>query len=243
MLEGKLIKLGFSDNEAKIYLSLLEIGFCTSGPLIKETGLHRNIVYETLDKLISRNLVSTTIKRGKKHFRPLSPEKILLEEKSRFDLAKTVVPELNKLKIKEKQEITIYEGKEGFQNAHLDSVNQMPKNSIIYAMIAGGRRWTENMDRMVKKYDQIREKNDIGKKLLALETQKKELEIQKNRPLLEIRFLSEIFNNPASIAIYNNVSLIMVFGQPVFVIMIKNDQVAQSFKQYFALLWKQAKLI
>lgn len=52
-LEKQLQKLGFSDNEAKVYLALLEIGFTTTGAVIKKTGLHRNIVYETLDKLVN----------------------------------------------------------------------------------------------------------------------------------------------------------------------------------------------
>ena len=73
----QLEALGFYKNEAKVYLALLELGFCTTGPLIKKTGLHRNIVYESLDKLISHGLVSSTMQRGKKHFRTLSPARIL----------------------------------------------------------------------------------------------------------------------------------------------------------------------
>ena len=67
MLEKELQNLGFYKNEAKVYLALLELGFTSTGPLIKKTNLHRNIVYESLDKLITHGLVASTMQKGKKH--------------------------------------------------------------------------------------------------------------------------------------------------------------------------------
>lgn len=236
-----LQKLGFSENEAKVYLALLEVGFGTTAPIIKKTNLHRNIVYETLDKLVNRGLASFSIQRGKKHFRALSPLKILQQEKAQIELAQEVVPILIKMQKAEKQEVIIYEGKEGFQNAHFDAVSQMKKGSEIYVMMAGGAKWTQAMANAVKKFDGIRLKNNIKNKIIALESQKQNMALQAKRPLFEGRFLPEKFDNPAGTAVYGGITLIIVYGEPMFVIMIKNPNVAKGFKQYFGFLWEMAK--
>ncbi len=241
MLAKDIQQLGFSESEAKVYLALLEVGFCTTGPIIKKTGLHRNIVYETLDKLVAQGLASQSTQKGKKHFRALSPEKILAKEKDRFELAKQIVPKLSQMQKEPGQEIAVYEGQIGFQNAHFDALEQMKKNSEIQALIPGAEKWYENMSSVLKKFDRKRIEKNIAVKIAALQNQKEAMEKQKKRPLLETRFLSETFNNPANTVVYGESTLIIVYGQPIFVIMIKNPQVAESYRQYFQLFWKMAE--
>ncbi len=241
MLEKNLEKLGFYKNEAKVYLALLELGFCTTGPLIKKTGLHRNIVYESLDKLIEHGLVLSSIQRGKKHFRALSPDRILKQEKNRFQSAQELVGELAKLQKKEKQELVVYEGEDGFQDAHFDAVEQMKKNSTIYVLIAGGDKWLNIMKSVLRKFDKVRAGKKIKVKIVGLENQKKEMWAGQKRPLFEPRFLKNSFDNPSDTAIYGDITLIMVYGDPVFTIAIKNPKVAKSFQQYFNIFWKMAK--
>lgn len=241
MMIKNLQKLGFSENEAKVYLALLEAGFGTTAPIIKKTNLHRNIVYETLDKLVNKGLASFSMQRGKKHFRALSPLKILQLEKARLELAQEVAPLLVKMQKAEKQEVVIYEGEEGFRNAHIDAVSQMKKGSEIYVMMAGGAKWTSVMGNVAKKFDGIRLKNNIKNKIIALESQKQSMALQAKRPLFEGRFLPEKFDNPAGTAVYGDITLIMVYGEPMFAIMIKNPQVAKGFRQYFGFLWAMAE--
>ncbi|MDP2950859.1 MAG: helix-turn-helix domain-containing protein [bacterium] len=241
MLTNNLQKLGFSENEARVYLALLEEGFGTTGPLIKKTGLHRNIVYETLDKLVKCGLSSVSMQKGKKHFRALSPVKILQREKTQFEMAQKLVPFLIKMQKQEKQEVIIYEGNEGFQNAHLDAIEQMKSRGCVYVMMAGGKRWYDNMENGLKKFDKIRLNKNIKEKIIALESQQKDLANYPKRPLWEVRFLPETFNNPSGISVYDNVTLILVYGSPVLAMIIKNPAVALGFKQQFDILWKIAK--
>lgn len=238
---NNLQSLGFSANEAKVYLALLDIGFSTTGPIIKQTGLHRNIVYETLDKLQARQLASATVQRGKKHFRAMSPEKILKEQTEQFQLAQKIVPELIKKQKQEKQEVIIYEGIDGFHNAHFDAIDQMKNNDTIYVLIAGGDQWYQIMAKALKKFDRKRVAKHIKDKVVALESQRQNIELQAKRPLFEVKFLPEQFNVPSGTAVYGDISLIMVYGDPAFIAAIKNPRVALGFKQYFEILWKMAR--
>ncbi|MFH1029971.1 MAG: helix-turn-helix domain-containing protein [bacterium] len=63
---SQLEQLRFSRSEARVYAALLDVGATTAGEVIKRSGLHRNIVYECLDKLKDRKLVSQTVKKEKK---------------------------------------------------------------------------------------------------------------------------------------------------------------------------------
>lgn len=59
-----LVKLGLTTNEATVYDCLLGLGITTAGKIIKKTHLHRNIVYDNLEKLIKKGLVSFVIIKG-----------------------------------------------------------------------------------------------------------------------------------------------------------------------------------
>ncbi|MBI5391010.1 hypothetical protein HZB02_05975 [Candidatus Woesearchaeota archaeon] len=82
MEESLLLKLGLNKNEAKVYLKLLAHGSSTAGNLIKATGFHRNIVYDNLEKLVDKGLVSFILEGKKKVFMSAAPEMIsdLLEK-------------------------------------------------------------------------------------------------------------------------------------------------------------------
>lgn len=72
-----LQKIGFSKNQAKVYLALFNIGKGKASEVIKETGLHRHLVYTALESLVSKKLIAQTEVRGVKHFAMLDPERLL----------------------------------------------------------------------------------------------------------------------------------------------------------------------
>src|SRR3989338_5798566 len=65
----KLQEIGLNKNEAEIYLNLISRGESSANEIIKSTGHHRNIVYDNLDKLIERGLVTYVFVGKKRIFR------------------------------------------------------------------------------------------------------------------------------------------------------------------------------
>src|SRR3989344_4236041 len=72
-----LEKLGFTKGEIKVYFSLLELGDTSSGPIIKKSGIAGSKVYEILEKLKIKGLISETINNKIKDFQANSPKRIL----------------------------------------------------------------------------------------------------------------------------------------------------------------------
>jgi len=57
--------LELDDLEAKIYLNLLRVGPITASALAKDLNLDRARMYRTVEKLVSRNIISTTLSSPK----------------------------------------------------------------------------------------------------------------------------------------------------------------------------------
>ena len=76
-LQGELEDiLGLDDLEVKIYLNLLRTGPITASALAKELDVDRARMYRTVDKLVSRNILSTTLSIPKLCI-PIEPKKAL----------------------------------------------------------------------------------------------------------------------------------------------------------------------
>src|SRR3989344_4463578 len=83
--EKILENIGLTKNEIKIYLALLKLGQITSWSIIKETGVHTSKVYDGLQRLLDKGLVSYVIISNTKHFNATDPSRLLdfLDNKKR----------------------------------------------------------------------------------------------------------------------------------------------------------------
>ncbi len=68
--------LDFDELESKIYLSLLRTGPITASALAKDLNIDRARMYRTIDKLVDRNIISTTLSSPKLCI-AVEPEKAL----------------------------------------------------------------------------------------------------------------------------------------------------------------------
>lgn len=80
-----LQKIGLSSGETKVYGAVLELGISTLGKIQEKTGIERRNIYDILNKLIEKGLISYTTEKGKKTFQATHPSKIfsLLDEKKK----------------------------------------------------------------------------------------------------------------------------------------------------------------
>ena len=110
-MEKQLEELGLSRNEARIYLFLLRKGETSTGPIIKETGIANSRVYESLNSLIEKGLVSFNIQRKCKYFKANEPKALLEREKGKLDKIESIMPKLTEImSLKQKEtDMAIYD--------------------------------------------------------------------------------------------------------------------------------------
>ena len=71
-----LKECGLTNNETGVYLALLQTGSISVNSIAEKSGLHRQAVYDALDRLLEKGFVNFVIKNNKKHFQAIHPEKI-----------------------------------------------------------------------------------------------------------------------------------------------------------------------
>jgi sugar-specific transcriptional regulator TrmB len=241
----QLEELGLTKNEVIIYLFLLKNGELTTGKIIKETGIANSRVYENLNSLISKGIVSYNVQKDGKHFGACDPKKFLEIEEQRKKKIQALVPGLSDLMNKEQKETNtaVYEGYEGFKTAFKKIIDDCPRGGVID--ILGFSEPKNKSDSLRLFLSNINLKSVQKKQKLRIifdgfvkATLGKDREKEKNT---QVRYMPKGYISPAAIDIFEDYVYIFLWEEKPFVFMIKNSIIANSFKQYFAFLWSIAK--
>ncbi len=248
MVEEALRKIGLTEGEIKIYLSLLELGSSSSGKITKRSGISGSKVYEVLDRLMGKGLANSVVKNGVKHFEASDPSRILdyLDEKNREiedeknDIQK-ILPELIlKQQSAPRSKVRVFTGFEGLKTANEDIINTLSRGEEWLSM--GLSEQPKSLEVYFTKRQKIREKKGIIIKHLLNEKYRELYRQRKDMKGQHFRFLPREFEMPSSIEIYKNKIIIMILlKEDPMAIMIESGAVSGSFRKYFEALWKTAK--
>ncbi|MBI2663213.1 hypothetical protein HYX15_01635 [Candidatus Woesearchaeota archaeon] len=248
MIEDSLKKIGLTEGETKVYLSLLELGSSSTGKITRRSGISGSKVYEVLDRLSNKGLVNSVIKNGVKYFESSSPTKILgyLEEKKeeiekeKQEIQRIIPNLILKQQSTIKTEIRVYTGWEGMKTVNEDIINNLRKGEEWLSM--GLTEQPKTWEIYFTKKQKIRAKKGIKHKHLINEKYKSLYKKRKNLQNTKFRFLSKDFEMPISTEIYNNkIAIFILIKEAPTSIIIENNLVAESFRKYFYVLWKIAK--
>jgi len=244
-MEEKLIELGLSKNEARIYLFLLKNPHITTGPIIKETRISNSRVYESLNSLISKGLVTYVVQKDGRYFDASSPEKFLEKEEERKKQIEELVPELKKLKIKKefRTNTAVFEGFEGFKTAFKKIIDDCPKGETIYILGFSEQTFSTKSLRLFLSNMNLKSAKKKQKLKIILDNSVRKTlgKDREKEKYTEVKYMPEGYISPAAIDVFQDYVYIFLWEEKPFVFMIKNEKIAESFKQYFNFLWKIAK--
>ena len=77
MVVNKLLNLGFSENEAKSYISLLEYSPVTAYEIAKRSNIPTSKIYEVISKLIEKEIILEIKENQKTKYVPKDPDKFI----------------------------------------------------------------------------------------------------------------------------------------------------------------------
>lgn len=122
MTPNDLTSAGMGTKDATAYLALLELGEASMSELVKKTKLKRTTLYDTLDSLKDKKLVSLSKKGKRVVYIAESPKKLL--EKSNDDrlILEKILPELLSIanNITTKPKVRYFEGTDGIKEVYRD---------------------------------------------------------------------------------------------------------------------------
>lgn len=254
MNDAVLKEVGLTDAEKRVYLALLDLGDSTRGEIVNKSGVAGSKIYELLEKLQEKGLVSIYTQNKVRHFKATNPKQILnfIDQKKDKILeiekqAKLILPSLlAKFNAsREDQEVELITGMHGLEIIFREQVDTLKKGETCY--VIGGTWGTgETREKLTQTFFEkillMREKKKIKTKMLFNKIQRETTEklfSSKRFSNTTIRYIDH--TSPVAINVYKDKTVIIIFGKQIASIYIKSQDVANSFLEYFNLLWGQAK--
>lgn len=246
-LKTSLQSFGFSDKEANVYISLLELGEGTVAQISRKAGINRTTGYDILDSLSSKGVVNISGKEPKQEYSAESPSTITdFLKKQAVQLAENIkkseeeiVPELTLLhSFKDRPKIRFYEGIEGLKHVYEDTLTSS-EQILAYATIddmhgALPGYFPEYYKRRAAKGISIR--GIVPKTPLGVERQRFNEEEKR-----EIAFVPATkYQFSPEINIYNNKVMIASWREKLGII-IESEEIADAMKKIYELAWAEAK--
>jgi len=243
MLEH-LKHIGLSDNEAKVYLAMLELGPSPVIEIARKAEINRPTVYVQIELLKKKGLVSTQT-RGKKHlFIAESPERLefyldseLKDIEQKKDELNKILPDLKKLfaSLGSRPQVRFFEGKEGLL-AMRDMFLKSGEKELLG--ITSLDDLFKVFPRQVERYTPERVKRGIRSRLIYSYSKGPVFKEKDEEMLREARFIP-VDRMPFSgdITIYGNSVAITAFTGKISGIVIEHPEIAESFKHFFEFMW------
>ncbi len=238
-----LQEMGFTKTESLVYITLLETGSTKAGILVKKTGLHKATLYLTLQRLIEKGLVHFIIHEKKRYFEATEPQQILTFLKQKEILFQNMLPALIKKKNEnmEQQEVTVYSGQKGIKTV-LDAILNDLKGGGEYLDFGVSGLFREKIGSYWDYWQKQKKKQRIYSKCIF------DASLKKTTPSLlkeyygNARFHNAVFRSLTDTMIYHNTVVLFLWtAKPLLAIVIKNKENAESYRNQFMFMWKNAK--
>jgi sugar-specific transcriptional regulator TrmB len=245
-VKDALEKYGLSDREADIFLHLLGNGDQTAFAAAKALGLPKTTVYNTLEALKKRGLVSSWKKNGVAHYGAESPKRLISETEAKIELISTVMPQLLAASKQSMSQVVTrqYEGVDGFRVVYEDMLDSMERAQETQLYAVSNPNMLTYVPRFFPKWLERRMQLGIYTHLIATSQSSSELpHIYASNELRETRLAPESITFNSTIDIYgDNVALFSFESdEPATTIVIESKAVAAIFRQFFDVLWNVSR--
>jgi len=239
-----LQKIGLTEGEAKVYLALSELGSSTVGPIVKESKVAYSNIYDILNRLIDKGIVSFITKNKTKHFQAAPPtnlleylnnkEKEITKQKTTL---KNILSKIEKLQQgKQSQEAEVFLGIKGLRTAYEKLIKDATKKDKTLFFTLYNKENAEQSDLF---YNSI---SELSKKIPNKGISNKEFKkswFTKKAKFLNMKFVD--FPIPGNIDILKDKVMIVTWNPTPTAILIHSQTVANNFRTYFNKVWKIAK--
>ncbi|MBW3014490.1 helix-turn-helix domain-containing protein [Candidatus Woesearchaeota archaeon] len=241
ILEG----IGLTKSEISVYLALLELGSSSTGKIVDKSGASSSKIYEILDRLIQKGLVSYVLKANVKYFEAAPPKRILdyiEEKKASISQQETEVKKLlPELELKRSlagigSETQVFKGMKGAKTAFDDILNTLKRNEKYYLFAHSEVKPEFQM--FLNQIHSKRAKAGIKCDIIVNELARKDWEIVAKLKGTRIKYVQKELFTPFAFIIYKDKVLISIASDQVF-IQVKSEKLADGLRSYFDFLWSQ----
>lgn len=236
-IEEVLTDLNLTPREAKVYMSLLEMGSGTPVTLSKKTGLKRTTIYLDLESLRQKQLVGLMPKGKKQVYTPDPPSRLLQRVQQQERAVQELLPHLRALEntggvkpiiryyddLKDIERVWVNECFNAEENLYIsdyaNTLNLFPETEA--------KAQTQMKRGVIKVMKEIHPDTPLSRKLCASYPK------QADR---EYRFLPAGMKYDIDVSIWENT--VALYSNPKrYMLVITDDAIAQAYRTMFEAAW------
>lgn len=234
-------------SEAKIYLESLNFDAVNLTDLSKKSGIPRTACYNHIKNLLKKRFLATIKIKKRTYYRGVEPDKLkYILDRKQLELADVVSSLKKQIDIPERKlAITYFYGRSGIEMA-ADIFLEEGRAKKAKSWEATEANIRESGISQLQNYINRRvEKGILGEMIVAGDPNDKMLKNILSRDYTELR--ESIIVNPkkypfnSAIAVFDDMVLIITFGDNPFAVLIKNKNIASTFWSIHEMYWDRYK--
>jgi predicted transcriptional regulator len=240
-----LIRIGLTSGESRVFLALLKLGSAKVGQIVKESNVSYSKVYDVLDRLLSKGLVSHIILGNVKYFNAVEPYRLEefikrkeQEVRKQLDIANKVIPELAKVANRNRQDsmAEIFVGDKGIRTSYEILLRDATSKDVLYYFypFEGYHPIASPFYSRLYLFQKHKGVQQRGIATFDFKRSKHYAEISKG---VKMKFVD--FPLPATMDIFKD-KLLIISWENVTSILITSKEIAEHFRNYFDSIWKLA---
>ncbi len=244
-----LIELGFTKNDAAVYVALVENGPCFVAPLVRITKKHRQMVYNSLSSLIERHLVTVAERNGKHFYSVADSQRLVADIKHKEVLASSVVKLIEQKQRHDEEQVEVFTGPNSYEKGTAD-FRRRAREAKEYMVVRGETKgWFENVRPFYPQHvEELKSMKHEGTDILMVF-----FEYERD---LALKFMGEFLGNPYTCKIvpdeYRLPHTTWIAGDHIYfvtpavdplVIHIKSKPLVAQYKEYFWRVWKKGVIL
>lgn len=243
-----LKQFGLTNNDIKVYSSLLRIGRSKTGPIIQAAGVASSRVYESLRLLAKKGLVSYEVKNNIKYYKAELPDQLIESAERNTIELKQLTKEIRQVPIvkQDRNDTNTYEGIHGFKRAFIQHMESIEKNEHVGVIAFSNHTVTRTkfgqLNKLFAEVDNtLFSKTENVRMLLDKSLHQLLKENRKHFAKYTLKFLPPGYFSPVAVNISKKEIMLSVWGSKPTVFTMKNPVVIESFQKNFEFLWALAK--
>jgi HTH-type transcriptional regulator, sugar sensing transcriptional regulator len=237
----KLMKLGFSEGEARVYVAALELGETSIANIAKKSNVERTSVYGFTESLRKRGLMAVS-KRGKRAvYVAGDPKRLRGEVKEREHMVEKVLPELLSITnlITNKPRVRFFDSKEGIYDIYRETL-EFPDSRILIWM---SNPWFDNARFWTDYYLPMRLEKKVFMRAIMPKDADSESFAKDNQKSLRDTRMTDESDISADIMLYGTRSVAIVSYQESTAIVLESKQLYDTLRGIFEAHWHLLSLV
>ncbi len=245
-LHAQLENLGLTENDAKVYLYLLERGTAFGGSKIATAlGLHRQYVHYSLQKLLGLELIEEVPSGVRSKYQALPPQYLTHLAKKNLENAERVAKELDLISaVGAEQDFEVYRGTKQVMDFELKLVESLKENEQQYIIGGGTGVFVKFFGDEYEPISEIAARKRLRTQYVGSPHDLPWLSGRVTgvfKDDFKYRILETLPQTIVQTAIRFDTVTLYTFGNPALVYFIKSKTVAADYKKFFDMLWNMAK--